>query len=132
MRAASAGGAKRRAFTDAGAEGTAASAAEAQARKSLLDRLRSIFATAVRCWSAPAAHPVASPAASPMDAIRPGSARWPSVFASFVYICTSNCARETDTYAMRLFSSSPCACDESTWISTRSAVWPWLLWLVTA
>ena len=28
---------------------------------------------------------------------------YPSAFASLVYICTSNGARETDTYAMRLF-----------------------------
>jgi len=40
--------------------------------------------------------------------------------------------RDTDTYAVRLLTRSLGACSVSTWISARSAVWPWLLWLVTA
>lgn len=51
--------------------------------------------------------------------------------ASSVKICASKLARDTETYANRLFTRSGCAA-WSTWTSTRSAVSPCALWLVTA
>src|SRR5579875_1791174 len=51
--------------------------------------------------------------------------------ASLVKICVSCDARETETYANRLFMSSGWT-PVSTWTSTRFAVSPWALCDVTA